>query len=111
MKKNIFVVFSGYPLAGNRFAEKLRMALGLTLNDDNAVNLLFLGGARRALGTLNESAAGMLPVAKHTAMMTRLGVKFHAEEGDAAYAPGLKINPVRLADAAGLLNNADVIIH
>lgn len=111
MNKKVFVVFSGNPLGSNRFSEKMRMALGLTLVDENQVNCLFLGGARNALGPLKEAAIGMQPVSKHAAMMARLGVKFFSEEGQNPLLPGINAATLRPGEAAGLLSGADVIIH
>ena len=112
MSKSVFVVLSDYPLGTNRTSEKLRMALGLTLNDDNAVSLVFLGKARHALAELDEPAAGMQPVNKHVAMLARLKASFYVEAGGAF--PMLKeIKPVFIqpSEVDMLLDKADVLIH
>jgi len=112
MKKGVFVILNDYPLGTNRTSEKLRMALGLTLNDDNAVTLVFLGNARHALENLDEAAANMQPVGKHVAMLARLKAAFYVEAGG-AFAVRKEINPVYIqpSEVDQLLDKADVLIH
>ncbi len=110
--KNIVVLFTGAPLGDNRLGEKLRMSLGLTLNDDNALKLVFMGKARHALEKLDEKAAHMQPVNKHVSMLARLGAKFYVESGGGFnYLPEVKAETVGGADAAALIRQADALIH
>ncbi|MBI5178373.1 MAG: DsrE family protein [Nitrospinae bacterium] len=112
MRKNVFVVFDGFPLGTNRTAEKLRMALGLVLNDHNAVNLLFIGNGRQVLGPLDEAAVKLNPLTKHLTMLSKMKAAFHVEAGSAvpgaeAYAP----NTVPADGIKALLDTADAVIH
>lgn len=112
--KKIAVLFTGSPLGSNLTGEKLRMGLGLTLNDGNEVNLLFMGNARRALEKLDEAAAHMQPVNKHVAMLARLGARFHVEAGgDFSYLPEVaaKMKIIQQPEAGSLINDADAFIH
>ncbi len=112
--KKIAVLFTGSPLGTNLTGEKLRMSLGLTLNDENEVHLLFTGNGRRALEKLDEAAAHMQPVSKHVTMLARLGATFHVEAGGGfGYLPEVaaKMKIIQPADAGALINEADAFIH
>ncbi len=112
--KKIAVLFTEFPLGTNNTAEKLRMSLGLTLNDENEVHLLFMGNGRRALEKLEESAAHMQPVNKHVSMLARLGARMHVETGDGfGYLPDVaaKMKVIQAADAGALISEADAFIH
>lgn len=112
--KKIAVLFTGSPLGTNLTGEKLRMSLGLTLNDENEVHLIFMGNARHALERLDEAAAHMQPVNKHVAMLARLGARFHVEAGGGfGYIPeaAAKMKSIQPSDAGALINEADAFIH
>ena len=112
MQKQIFVVFTDYPFGTNRLAEKLRMSVGFTLNDNNKINLVFLGNARHALRELDEKEIGMNPVTKHIDMLSQLKASFFVEEGGGF---GLKQNmdfkPLKRSELDALIDSADVVIH
>ncbi|MBI5638709.1 MAG: DsrE family protein [Nitrospinae bacterium] len=112
--KKIAVLFTGLPLGTNHAGEKLRMSLGLMLNDGNEVHLLFMGNGRRALEKLDEAAAHMHPVNKHVAMLARLGARFHVEDGGGfGYLPEVaaKMKIIQAPEAGALINDADAFIH
>ncbi len=112
--KKVAVLFTEFPLGTNSTGEKLRMSLGLTLNDDNEVHLLFMGKGRHALEALDESAAHMQPVNKHVSMLARLGARIYVETGGGfGYLPdaAAKLKVIQAADARALINEADAFIH
>jgi hypothetical protein len=112
MNKKVCVIFSDYPMGTNKTSEKLRMTLGLTLNDDNEVSLVFLGNSRRALGDLDEKEANMQPVGKHLLMISRMKGKIFVEDGDVwPVSDGLKPTAISRAELKGMLDNANVLLH
>lgn len=112
MQKQIFVVLTGYPFGTNRLAEKLRMSVGFTLNDDNAINLVFLGNARQALREPDEKEIGMNPVTKHLDMLSRLKASFYVEEGGGfSVKQNIDFKPLKRSELDALIDSADVVIH
>lgn len=112
MQKQIFIVLTEYPFAAERLSEKLRMSVGLTLNDDNAINLVFLGNSRYALQELDGNEIGMNPVTKHVDMLPQLKAAFYVEEGgNFSFKSGIDFKPLKRLDVDKLLDSADVVIH
>lgn len=112
MKKRVGVLFTEPPLGTNKTSEKLRMALGLTLNDDNEVSLVFLGDSRAALAELDEKGANMLPITRHILMISKMKGRLYMESGGSwPVMSGLSPARVGRADVAGILNNANVLLH
>lgn len=111
MGKEVFILFSEYPFGTDRFSEKLRMAVGLTLIDENSLNLVFLKNSRNALGELDETAIDMNPISKHIKMLSELGAKFFVEKGeDCNYLDGLKPDSFETNGLEPLIEMADLVI-
>lgn len=112
MQKQIFVVLTDYPFGTNRLAEKLRMSVGLTLDDGNVLNLVFLGRARHALQELDEKEIGMNPITKHVEMLSQLKASFYVEEGgNFSFKKDINFKSLKRPDVDALLDLADVVIH
>lgn len=112
MQKQIYILFTDYPFGTNRLAEKLRMSVGLTLDDGNVLNLVFLGRARHALRELDEKEISMNPITKHVDMLSQLKASFYVEEGsDFSFIKNLDLKPLKRLDVDALLDRADVVIH
>lgn len=112
MEKQIYVVFTEYPFGTNRMSEKLRMSVGFTLNDDNGVNLVFLGKARHALTGLDEKEARMNQITKHLNMLAELKASFFVEEGGGFnLMPGINHKLIKGSEVDGLLDSADTVVH
>jgi hypothetical protein len=112
MSKRVCVIFNEFPLGTNKTSEKLRMALGLTLNDDNEVSLVFLGNSRRALVELDEKEANMLPVGKHLLMIVKMKGKIFAEEGGSwSVMDGLNPTTIGRAELNAMMDKANVLLH
>lgn len=107
MKKNVFVVFTENASGNEKEEEKLRMALGMTLNDDNAVNLIFLGDARSAL-----KGDGGQTATKHLSMLSRLKASFYVEsDGDLEFLADIKPEEIDKSKVDSLLDRADIVVH
>ena len=112
MSKNVFIVFSDYPFGTNKVSEKLRLAVGLTLNDDNILSLIFLGHSIYALQELNETKANMKPISKHIEMLAELDIQFYVVDGDNfSISNNLKYQSIHANEFNDFLDSADVIIH
>ncbi len=112
MQKQIFVVFADHPFGTNRLSEKLRMSVGFTLNDENTINLVFLGDARHVLRELDEKEIGMNPVTKHVDMLSRLKASFFVEDGgDFDFKQNINFTPLKRSELDALIDSADVVIH
>ena len=112
MQKQIFVVLTDYPFGTNRLAEKLRMSVGLTLDDGNVLNIVFLGRARHALQELDEKEIGMNPITKHVEMLSQLKASFYVEEGgNFSFKKDINFKSLKRPDVDSLLDSADVVIH
>jgi len=111
MAKQVTMILSEYPFGTNRFAEKLRMGLGLTLNDDNSLNLVFLNNARHALKELDEAAIGMNPITRTVKILTDMGASIFAESGGGVdYLDGLEIDEINPDCLEPLLERSDIVI-
>jgi hypothetical protein len=112
MKKKVCVIFTGYPMGTNRTSEKLRMSLGLTLNDDNDISLVFLGDSRHSLSPVDESAANMAPITRHLQMISKMKGKLFIENGgDWPLASGLTPSLIGKPELTDMVKNADVLLH
>jgi len=112
MQKQIFVVLTDYPFGTNRLAEKLRMSVGFTLNDENTINLVFLGNARYALQELDENEIGMNPITKHVEMLSMLKPTLFVEEGgNFNFKQDIDFKPLKRSELDALIDSADVVIH
>ncbi|MEE8483909.1 MAG: hypothetical protein V3S46_04850, partial [Nitrospinota bacterium] len=81
MEKEICVLLTDYTKGDSLFSEKLRMAVGLTINDDLSVKALFLGNARRALEETDKAAAGTAEIKKHIETLSMMHAEILVEEG------------------------------
>tara|TARA_Y100000031_G_C7988638_1_gene278078 strand:+ start:231 stop:569 length:339 start_codon:yes stop_codon:yes gene_type:complete len=112
LSKNIYVVFSDYPFGTNKTSEKLRLAVGLTVNDENILNIVFLGNARYALQELHETTSNMKPVFKHIEMLADLNAKFYVETGNNfSILNKIECQSIKTYELNDLLDKADVVIH
>lgn len=112
MEKRIFLVFTDHPFGTNKTSEKLRMALGLFLNNDNKLHLLFLGNSRFALQELDEDKAHLKPITKHIEMLAELETAFYVESGgDFSFLNGFDFKSVLRSEVDRLLDTADMVIH
>lgn len=102
--KEICVVFAGPSLDTEKASEKLRMTVGLTLNDDNAVRVLFLGGSRKA------EPKG--EIAKHVEMLAELKVPLFVEEGGGfSLLAEEKYKRIKRSQVEEFFDKADVVIN
>lgn len=112
MSKNIFIIFSDYPFGTNKTSEKLRLAVGLTLNDENNLNLVFMGNSRYVLQELDETKTNIKPIFKHIEMLAELDAKFYVEEdGNFSIINNIEYQSIRAYEFNELLDKADVVIH
>ena len=112
MSKNIFAFFADCPFGSNKTSEKLRLLVGLTLNDENVLNLVFLGNSRYVLQVLDETKTDLKPVYKHLEMLATLDAKFYVEGGDNfSIIKNFKYENIQASEVNNLLDKADVVIH
>tara|TARA_Y100000294_G_scaffold18333_1_gene15896 strand:+ start:209 stop:580 length:372 start_codon:yes stop_codon:yes gene_type:complete len=112
LSKNIFVFFADFPFGTNKTSEKLRLLVGLTLNDENVLNLVFLGNSRYALQVLDETKTELKPVYKHLEMLATLDAKFYVEDGvNFSIINNFKYESIQASEVNNLLDKADVVIH
>lgn len=110
--KNIVVVVSDPP--GADVAEKLRMSVGLTLEDDNKVSVLMIdNGIYTGLG-IDHELIGAKEIDKHLNMLNTLkvGVFVHA---DSAEKRGININDFGITkiddgEVARLISESEITI-
>ena len=87
-------------------SEKLRMAVGLTMDDDNAISLLMIGaGVFNAVG-VDEEAMGW-HIDKHLSMLQMMKVGIYV---DADSITARNINPVKFGVQTVTTDNRDSII-
>lgn len=112
MTKNIYIIFSDYPFGTNKTSEKLRLIVGLALNDENVLNLVFMGNSRYALQKLDETKKNTKPVFKHIDMLMQVGAKFYVEKGGCfSIIPDIKAQKIQTHELNDLIDEADLIIH
>ena len=112
MPKSIFIIFSDYTFETNKASEKLRLAVGLTLNDENILNLVFLGNSCHVLQELDKSKANMKPAFKHVKMLAELDAKFYVEDaGNFSISNNIKYQSIKPPEFIDLLDKANVVIH
>lgn len=112
MAKSIFIIFTDYTFGTNKASEKLRLAVGLTLNDENNLNLVFLGNSCRVLQELDKSKANMKPVVKHIKMLAELDAKFYVEDAaNFSITNNIKYQSIKVLDFVDLLDRANIVIH
>ena len=70
------------PEARSLVSEKLRMSVGLKLNDDISLNLIFMNSSIPFLGELAGDNADSAQIGKSLDMMSQLGVTIFVEKGD-----------------------------
>lgn len=88
------------------------MAVGLLLNDDNKLNLVFLGNSRFALQGLDEDEAKLKPITKHIEMLAQFKAVFYVESGgDFSFLDGFDFQNVPRSEVDKLLDTADIVIH
>ncbi len=111
--KNIVLVIDGPP--NPKTSEKLRMGVGLTLDDGNKVSALLIDeGVFTASGLAKEGAPAGCEIDKHLEAFGALNVGLIAHE-PSARGCGLSIERfgIRLAgdeEVTQLLDNADILI-
>jgi sulfur relay (sulfurtransferase) DsrF/TusC family protein len=111
MAKEVTIILSEYPFGTNRFAEKLRMGLGLTLNDDNSLNLVLVKNGRHALKGLDETAIGMNPITRTVKILADMGASIFAESGGGFdYLDSLDIDEINPDCLEPLLERSDIVI-
>jgi hypothetical protein len=94
-------------------SEKLRMSVGLKINDDISLNLLFLENSLPFLGKLAGSDADSAMIMKSLDMMTKLGVTIYAEKGNynkLNFLDDIKPHFFEMREFEGLINKAKRII-
>jgi len=113
LDKEIVLLFAEAPFGSNHFSEKLRMALGLSLLDENRLTLIFMDASSYALGKLDEASAGLNPISKNINMLLQLGASLFAESDDSfSYSDEItgKVKSINAGDVEPLLEKADVVI-
>ncbi len=111
MVKKVALLFSDYPFGTSRFSERLRMALGLSLNDDNSLSLIFLKNSRHALGRIDESAIGTGAIQKNVDMLIEMGASLFVENGDGFdYLDSYQKKMNKFDSLEPLIADADVVI-
>lgn len=79
MAKKIAVVIRHSPLNTLRMSETLRMSVGLTLADGNAVTVIFADDGVYALGVVAPEMIGSPGIKKHVHTLKLLGHRLVAE--------------------------------
>ena len=110
MKKEVFVVFDEYPFGTNHLSEKLRMSLGLTINDNISLNLLFLEKGKQALN-LKDSSSMTKDILKNINMLNEMGAKFYIESGDTPPLENIAPETFSRDGLEKVFDNADIIIN
>jgi len=112
MKKEVFVVLNEYPFGTNHLAEKLRMSLGLTINSNISLNLVFLDKGKNGLRKLDEAAVGIGDITKNINMLSEMGAKFFVEDGgDTFQLDNITPESFLSGELEKVINNADIIIN
>lgn len=111
--KNIVLVIDGPP--NGKTSEKLRMGVGLTLDDGNKISALLIDeGVYAGAGLPKENAPAGYEIDKHLETFGALNVDLIAHEPSAdARKLTLDRFNIRLAgdkEISQLLNNADIVI-
>lgn len=81
MDDTVTVVITRTPFNTIRNSEALRMSVGLTLNEGNRVQVVFLGDGVYTLAPLKPQAVGSLEIEKHLEMLKLLNCRLIAEKG------------------------------
>ena len=82
--EEVFVMFSEPLESIGLVSEKLRMSVGLKLNDDISLNLLFLKNSLPFLGKLEGENADTALIEKSLDMIIKLGTTIYAEKDNEA---------------------------
>lgn len=110
-EKKITVIVSESP--SPLVAERLRMSVGLTLEDDNKVGLLFTDSGVHTLGGVDQSSAGF-DLDRHLEMFTlmELPVYVHTPSAKARGVTVTRkgITPVDDNEVAALLRESDLLL-
>lgn len=86
--------------------------MGLTLNDENILNLAFMGNSRYVLQELDETKTNIKPIFKHIEMLAELDAKFYVEEGgNFSIINNIEYQSIRAYEFNDLIDKADVVIH
>ncbi len=80
MEDTVTVVITRTPFNTFRNSEALRMGVGLTLNDDNRVQVAFLGDGVYTLAPIKPEAVGSLETEKHLETLKLLNCRLVAEK-------------------------------
>jgi len=80
MADAVTVLITRTPFNTSRNSEALRMSVGLTLNDENSVQVLFLGDGVYMLTPLRPEVIGSLETEKHLEMLKLLNCRLVADE-------------------------------
>ncbi len=112
MKKKIMVTIKEPP--GGAMSEKLRMSVGLTLDDNNEVSVLLIDdGVYTGLG-MDEEKVGSKKIDKHLEMLEMMNVKVFAHEGSVkgrdVFLSKFGVEKVDDDEVARLLFESDVTI-
>ncbi len=108
MEKEICVVLTDYTKGDSLFSEKLRMAVGLTINDDLSIKALFLGNARHALEEIDESTE----IKKHVETLSMMHAEIFVEEGgEYSIPPSIKYKNIPPSEVGKIIGKADIVIH
>lgn len=94
-------------------SEKLRMSVGLKLNDDISLNLLFSKDAVPFLGKLEGDDADSAQIEKSLDLMTKLGTTIFAEndnQSDSVMHDYIKPQYFDMSELENVLKNAKRII-
>lgn len=88
------------------------MAVGMTLCDENILNLVFLGNSRHALNKIEDEKSKLKPISKHIEMLSELEAKFYVESGDGfSYSEKIEHQKIETNQVDSLIEKADVVIH
>ena len=111
MSREVYIHLSEPPLATERLSEQLRMALGLVINDNLSLTLLFSGEARHALEGLDEAAVGMSPMGRSLSMLKAMKARLLAETGGSFnYDEALSPETFEPGELDSFMDNADIWI-
>lgn len=114
MAKQVTVLIRRPPLASEKTAEALRVAVGYTLAGGQRVTACFVGDGVYAAASLRPALAGAPELEKHLVGLKALGQRLVADAAAVRERPGLKLRPeVELAEpeaVLALLTDADLVV-
>lgn len=111
-KKKVLVLVKRPPFGSEHAGEALRLAVGLTLADNNEITVALVGDGVGLLRELDPSAIAALEVKKHLDALQMLGVKLvaEAESLEAGDIRQSRAQSISHRDLLRLIDEAEVVI-